>query len=146
MVAVDKSPRYTSYWAAHGGSLSGLRLSTGWVLNGSGSGDAGDIWTPAMTKAVAGLPATPFTAPTDVILHGTRTSVPSTSGMSASQASAVLTAAGFTVSNRNVYDNSAPGTYIGVNCDGFVGGSCYLNYSQGPRPGAPVAVPTSQPS
>ncbi len=146
MVAVDKSPRYTAFWNARGGSVAGLRLSTGWLLNGSGSGDAGEIWTPAMTKAVAGLPATPFTAPPDSILHGTRTSIPSTSGMSASQASAVLTAAGFTVSPRNVYDNSASGTYIGVTCDGYMGGSCYLNYSQGPRPGAATAVPTSQPS
>jgi membrane peptidoglycan carboxypeptidase len=142
MVAVDKSPRFSAFWAARGGSLSGLRLSTGWLLNGSGSGDAGDIWTPAMTKAVANLPATPFTAPPDSIIHGTRTAIPSTAGMSASQASAVLTAAGFSVSNRNVYDNSPNGTFIGVTCDGYVGGSCYLNYSQGPRPG----VPGSQPS
>jgi membrane carboxypeptidase/penicillin-binding protein len=146
MVAVDKSPRFTAFWAARGGSLSGLRLSTGWLLNGSGSGDAGDIWTPAMTKAVAGLPPTPFTAPPDSIIHGTRTSIPNTNGMSASQASAVLTAAGFTVSNKPVYDNSAPGTYIGVTCDGYVGGSCYLNYSQGPRPGSAPTLPSSQPS
>ncbi len=142
MVAVDKSPRFSAFWAARGGSLSGLRLSTGWLLNGSGSGDAGDIWTPAMTKAVANLPATPFTAPPDSIIHGTRTAIPSTAGMSASQASAVLTAAGFSVSNRPVYDNSPNGTFLGVTCDGFVGGSCSLNYSQGPRPG----VPGSQPS
>ena len=146
MVAVDKSPRFTAFWAARNGSLSGLRTSKNWLLNGSGSGDAGDIWTPAMTKAVANLPATPFTTPPDSIIHGTKAAIPSTSGMSASQASAVLTAAGFTVSPRNVYDNSASGTYIGVTCDGYVGGSCYLNYSQGPRPGAAPTVPTSQPS
>jgi hypothetical protein len=58
MVAVDKSPRFTAFWAARGGSLSGLRTSKNWLLNGSGSGDAGDIWTPAMTKAVANLPPT----------------------------------------------------------------------------------------
>jgi membrane peptidoglycan carboxypeptidase len=148
MVAIDKSPQYASYWAAHGGSLSGIRLSTGWVLNGSGSGDAGDLWTPAMTKATSNLPPTPFTAPPDSILHGTRASVPSTSGMSPSQAQATLEAAGFTVSKRNVYDNSAPGSFIGVSCDGLVGGTCYLNYSQGPRPSPPQPTdqPTSQPS
>ncbi len=146
MVAIDKSPQFAGYWAAHRGSLTGIRLSTGWVLNGSGSGDAGDIWTPAMTKAVASLPATPFTAPPDSIIHGTRTAIPSTSGMSASQAKATLEAAGFSVSTRNVYDNSGPGTYIGVTCDGYVGGSCYLNYSQGPRPGATPSLPSSQPS
>ena len=145
MVAVDKSPRFSAFWAARGGSLSGLRLSTGWLLNGSGSGDAGDIWTPAMTKAVAGLPALGFTTPPDSIIHGTRVQTPSTSGMSPAQAQATLEAAGFSVSTRKVYDNSAAGTYIGASCDGLSGGSCYLNYSQGPRP-APAAVPTSQPS
>jgi len=145
MVAVDKSPRFSAFWAARGGSLSGLRLSTGWLLNGSGSGDAGDIWTPAMTKAVAGLPALGFTTPPDSIIHGTRVQTPSTSGMSPAQAQATLEAAGFSVSPRSVFDNSAAGTYIGASCDGFSGGSCYLNYSQGPRP-APAAVPTSQPS
>jgi membrane peptidoglycan carboxypeptidase len=143
MVAVDKAPKFAAFWNARGGSLSNLRLSTGWLLNGSGSGDAGDIWTPAMTKAVAGLPATPFTTPPDSIIHGTKAAIPSTAGMSPAQAKAVLEANGFTVSNRNTYDNSAPGTYIGVTCDGFVGGSCYLNYSQGPRPGA---APTSGPT
>ena len=144
MVAVDKAPRFAAFWAARGGSLQGLRTSKGWPLNGSGSGDAGDIWTPAMTKAVAGLPATAFTAPPDSILHGTKASIPSTSGMSASQAKAVLEANGFSVTNRNTYDNSPAGTYIGVTCDGYVGGSCYLNYSQGPRPGAQPTA--SQPS
>ena len=146
MVAVDKSPQFASFWAARGGSLAHLKLSTGWLLNGSGSGDAGDLWTPAMTKAVSGLPATPFTNPPDSIIHGTRTSVPSTAGMSPAQAQATLEAAGFSVITRNMYDNSAPGTYIGATCDGYVGGSCYLNYSQGPRPGTPTDQPTSQPS
>jgi len=136
MVAVDKSPQFAAYWAAHGGSLSGIRLSTGWQLNGSGSGDAGDIWTPAMTSATAGLPALGFTMPPDSIIRGTRVQTPSTSGMSPAQAQATLEAAGFSVSPRPIYDNSAAGTYIGASCDGLSGGSCYLNYSQGPRPAA----------
>jgi membrane peptidoglycan carboxypeptidase len=142
MVAVDKSPRFSAFWAARGGSLSGLRLSTGWLLNGSGSGDAGDIWTPAMTSATAGLPALGFTTPPDSIIHGTRVQTPSTSGMSPAQAQATLEAAGFSVSRRDVYDNSAAGTYIGASCDGLSGGSCYLNYSQGPRPAVPGSQPT----
>jgi membrane peptidoglycan carboxypeptidase len=142
MVAVDKSPRFSAFWAARGGSLSGLRLSTGWLLNGSGSGDAGDIWTPAMTSATADLPALGFTTPPDSIIHGTRVQTPSTSGMSPAQAQATLEAAGFSVSPRNVYDNSAAGTYIGASCDGLSGSSCYLNYSQGPRPPVPGSQPT----
>jgi len=146
MVAIDKSPRFTPYWAAHRNSLKGLRLPSGWSLEGSGSGDAGDIWTPAMTRATANLPAIGFTNPPDSIINGARVQTPSTSGMSQTQAQATLEAAGFSVSKRNVYDNSAAGTYLGASCDGFSGGSCYLNYSQGPRPGAAPGVPTSQPT
>ena len=142
MVAVDKAPRFQPYWAAHPRLLQGLTLSTHWYLTGTGSGDAGDIWTPAMTKATAGLPALGFTTPPDSIIHGTRVQTPSTSGMSPAQAQATLEAAGFSVSPRNVYDNSAAGTYIGASCDGLSGGSCYLNYSQGPRPAVPGSQPT----
>jgi len=142
MVAVDKAPRFQPYWAAHPRLLQGLTLSTHWYLTGTGSGDAGDIWTPAMTKATAGLPALGFTTPPDSIIHGTRVQTPSTSGMSPAQAQATLEAAGFSVSPRNVYDNSAAGTYIGTSCDGLSGGPCYLNYSQGPRPAVPGSQPT----
>jgi len=146
MVAIDKSPRFTPYWAAHRNSLKGLTLPSGWSLEGTGSGDAGDIWTPAMTSATANLPAIGFTTPPDSIINGVRVQTPSTSGMSPTQAQATLEAAGFSVSKRDVYDNSAAGTYLGASCDGFSGGSCYLNYSQGPRPGAAPTVPTSQPT
>ena len=142
MVAVDKAPRFQAYWAGKPNHLMGLRLPGGWYLNGTGSGDAGDIWTPAMTSATAGLPALGFTTPPDSIIHGTRVQTPSTSGMSPAQAQAALEAAGFSVSPRNVYDNSAAGTYIGASCDGLSGGSCYLNYSQGPRPAVPGSQPT----
>ena len=142
MVAVDKAPRFQPYWAVHPRLLQGLTLSTHWYLTGTGSGDAGDIWTPAMTKATAGLPAAGFTMPPDSIIHGTRTQTPSTAGMSPSQAQALLESKGYSVSPRNVYDNSAAGTYIGASCDGFVGGSCFLNYSQGPRPAVPGSQPT----
>ena len=142
MVAVDKAPRFQPYWAAHPRLLQGLTLSTHWYLTGTGSGDAGDIWTPAMTKATAGLPALGFTTPPDSIIHGTRVQTPSTFGMSPAQAQATLEAAGFSVSPRNVYDNSAAGTYIGASCDGLSGGFCYLNYSQGPRPAVPGSQPT----
>lgn len=145
MITVDKSPQYASFWAARGGSLSGLRLSTNQVLNGSGSGDAGDIWKPAMTQAVANLPATAFTPPPDSIISGTKVSVPSTRGMSASQAQATYEAAGFSVTKRNIYDNSPAGSYIGSSCDGYQGGTCYLNYSLGSRPVA-AAQPTTQPT
>lgn len=145
MVSIDKSPQFTAYWAAHNNSLQGIRLSTGWVLNGSGSGDAGDIWTPAMTTASAKLPKTDFVDPPDSIINGVKAKVPSTAGMSATQAKATLEAAGFSVLTRKVYDASAPNTYLGTSCDGIQGGTCYLNYSQGPRPPDPNQ-PSSQPS
>jgi membrane peptidoglycan carboxypeptidase len=147
MVAVDKSPRYAAFWAARNGSLSGLLTSKNWRLNGSGSGDAGDLWTPAMTKATAGLPATDFVTPPDSILNGLKTSVPGTAGMSDTAARATLEAAGFSVLKKQVYDPTKPvGAYLGASCDGLVGGTCYLMYSQGPRPpdpGQPTAAPPS---
>ncbi len=145
MVSIDKAPQFAAYWAAHNNSLQGIRLSTNWVLNGSGSGDAGDIWTPAMTTASANLPKTDFVDPPDSIINGVKAKVPSTAGMSATQAKAVLEAAGFSVLTRKVYDASAPNTYLGTSCDGIQGGTCYLNYSQGPRPPDPNQ-PSSQPS
>jgi membrane peptidoglycan carboxypeptidase len=143
MVAIDKSPRYQAYWAGHNGSLKNLKLPGGWYLEGSGSGDAGDIWTPAMTKATAGLPATDFVDPPDSILNGQKASIPSTAGMSAANAQATLEGAGFSVLKKNVFDPVKPaGSYIGATCDGLVGGTCYLMYSQGPRPPDPNATPT----
>lgn len=146
MVAVDKSPQFTQFWAARGGSLTGLVTSKNWRLNGSGSGDAGDLWTPAMKQATANLPKTNFVAPPSSIINGQKAQIPSTSGMSAAQAQATLENAGFSVIKRSVYDNSAAGTYLGASCDGLVGGTCWLNYSQGPRPPDPNAQPTTQPS
>lgn len=146
MVAVDKSPKHKEYWAAHNGSLKNLTLPGGWYLEGSGSGDAGDIWKPAMTQALASLPATGFAAPTDAIMNGQKAVVPSTSGMSATTATATLEAAGFSVSKKNVYDSRAAGSYLGVSCDGLVGGTCYLLYSLGPRQVEPSVAPTSGPT
>lgn len=142
MVAIDKSPRFKPYWDQHNNSLKGLRLPGGWALEGSGSGDAGDIWTPAMISATANLPKTDFVAPPDSIINGVKAKVPSTSGMSATQAKATLEAAGFSVLPRKIYDASPANTYLGTTCDGIQGGTCYLNYSQGPRPPDPAAPPS----
>ena len=144
MIAIDKAPRYKSYWDAHGGSLKRLTLPSGYPLEGSGSGDAGDIWKPAMTQALANLPRTDFVDPPDSVLNGQKTSIPSTSGMSWQNAQATLEAAGFSVFKKNVYDAKPAGSYVGASCDGLVGGTCYLMFSQGPRPPDP-AQPTAAP-
>ncbi len=45
--------------------------STGLVLEGSGSGDAGqEIWKPAMQTYLAGLPAEPFAQPPNHLVYG----------------------------------------------------------------------------
>jgi hypothetical protein len=63
--------------------------------------------------------------------------------MSAANAQATLEGAGFSVLKKNVYDAKPVGSYIGATCDGLVGGTCYLMYSQGPRPpDAPTAPPS----
>jgi len=34
-----------------------------------------------------------------------------------------------------VFSDAPPGTYLGsAQCDAYLGGTCYLLYSQGPRP------------
>ncbi len=143
MIAIDKAPRFKSYWDAHGGSLKNLKLPGGMYLEGSGSGDAGDIWTPTMATALKDLPASDFTDPPAEILQGKKAVLPDLRGKSTSEIQSILEGMGYTVVKRNVYDDSQPGKYLGVQCEGFVGGTCYLNFSQGPRP---PDEPGSQPS
>ncbi|MCW2809607.1 MAG: penicillin-binding protein [Friedmanniella sp.] len=110
MIAIDptRSTWKSGYRKAHG--VLGYRLpSTGVVLEGSGSGDAGmKIWKPAMTAAMKGLPDTAFKKPSTTITRGKQVQVPSLYGLSLAAARAKLTQAGFTVEKRYVYDASVP--------------------------------------
>lgn len=141
MIAVDKDPRYKDFWAQRGGSLKGVRLP-GIALEGSGSGDAGEIWQPAMTAALKNEPATGFTPISDTTKNGKPVAMPDIKGKSVSQIKQILSDAGFTVVSRKTYSDTSPsGTYLGTTCDQTVGGTCYMTYSNGPRPAAPATTP-----
>ena len=129
MIAVDKNPRYKEYWDKRRGSLKGVRLSSNFVLEGSGSGDAGEIWTPTMRAALRNLPAVSFSAPS--ARTNNQAGLPSVSGMSYDQARQALREAGYTVVRRYVPNSAARGTWTGnYQCSGKV---CYLDVSSGSR-------------
>jgi len=141
-VAVDSNGVWSPFWAPHirGGmkSMSGVRLPSGTYLNGFGAADAGPIWHAAMAAATSGMPVESFTKPTSDILYGKKVVPPDTSGMSMADAQTALQAAGFYVTQTQVYDNSSPGTLLNINCEYVYGGTCTMNISQGPRPPDPT--------
>ncbi|MDR2931117.1 MAG: penicillin-binding protein [Propionibacteriaceae bacterium] len=160
-VGVDSNPAWDEFWASRGPNgkdLTSLRLPvSGTWLNGLGAADAGPMWQAAMNVAVQDLPEVPFTKPSSDVLNGKTVTPPSTSGMSPTSARAALEAAGFFVSEKQIYDSSAAGSYLGVGeCQKVLGGTCYLLYSQGPRPeptptatatpAAPVTPPATTPT
>ncbi|HOB04325.1 MAG TPA: transglycosylase domain-containing protein [Propionibacteriaceae bacterium] len=147
MIAVDKDPRFKAFWDARGGSLKSLTLpGTGWNLQGSGSGDAGEIWKPTMQAALANRPGTDFVAPTDEILKGKKADLPDLKGKGFNDVKATLEGLGFTVKVVRVYSNSPVGTYLPPpQCEGYVGGTCTLQVSMGQRPPDPPPADPNAP-
>ena len=143
MISRDRNRAWDSFWSARGQhpSLTGVKMSTGVVLNGYGAQDAGPIWRAAMTEAVKDLPADRFTTPTSEILKGKPATIPSTSGMNKERAKKVLEDAGFYVVEKEVFDDSPPGTYTKASCEPIFGGTCSLLISKGSRPVEPPPNP-----
>jgi membrane peptidoglycan carboxypeptidase len=115
MIAIDPTRQtWKGYYRKRQG-VAGYRLpTTGVVLEGSGSGDAGlKIWKPAMTEAMKGKRDVAFKQPPGSILRGKRVPVPSLYGMSYAAAVKKLRKAGFTVENSYVYSNRPKGTALG---------------------------------
>ncbi|MGY4718759.1 transglycosylase domain-containing protein [Naumannella cuiyingiana] len=147
MIAVDKT---NDYWDNRRKSLKGMRLpESGTYLAGSGGGDAGrGIYAPAMEKALEGKPRTGFKQASSKFTQGKNVDVPSTSGMSASQARETLEGAGFNVARQSVYSSQPSGSYLGTSANGSAkaGQTIYLMYSKGPRPKpAPAPAPKKEP-
>jgi len=147
MVAVDNNPAWNDIWdprrspSSHVASMSGVLLSTGVRMVGFGAQDAGPIFRPAMTAALADLPSVPFTPPPADIVNGKPVNPPRTDGMDLARAQQTLQDAGFSVTVTQVFDDSPPGTYLNASCQHIYGGNCTLNVSAGPRPPEPVAPP-----
>ncbi len=147
MIAVDKDPRFKAFWDSRGGSLKGLVLPGTWRLEGSGSGDAGEIWKPTMEMALKTRPAADFVAPTDEILRGKKAQLPDLKGMSYNQVKATLEGLGYIVTVQRVWNNAPVGTYLPPpTCEGYQGGSCVMQVSAGPRPPDPPVDPAAPPA
>nr|WP_235997138.1 transglycosylase domain-containing protein [Aestuariimicrobium ganziense] len=133
MISIDKG---NPYWEGKRKSLKQIRLPSGTWLEGSGSGDAGQIWNAAMTEALKGKKHTRFVAPTEEILEGKKKQVPSTSGMGYDEAKRTIEAAGFSTSPMRVYSNWPQGYYLGATPQGMqpLGTTIYLRISAGPAP------------
>ncbi|WP_425393330.1 transglycosylase domain-containing protein [Acidipropionibacterium thoenii] len=138
MIAADKSSSYFRNRTVK--SIKGLSLSTGQYLQGSGGGDAGQIYRVAMAGVLAGKPKTPFTGPTSSVIEGKKITLPDVSGLSYDEAKAKLNAAGFPTQTQRVTDDSPEGTFLGTYPTGSasLGATVYLQISRGP---APVVVP-----
>ncbi len=144
MIAIDKTH---DYYKSHRKSVDGVRVKGG-RLNGSGGGDAGKIWRPAMKSALEGKPKTKFTAPSKKILEGERVAVPSTRGMGMEEAKRTLEAAGFSTARRYVYSDAREGAYLGVDAGKTAKkfSTIYLRISKGPKPKPKPTAPPSTPA
>ncbi len=138
MIAKDTNPYYAGYWAKHPNNLYGLRLDSGTYLAGTGSSTVAPyLWRPAMIAAVKDLPKTAFSSPPSSILHGKKMAMPKVTNTDPDADKATLEKAGFTVLTKDIYsDTVEAGGYISATCDGTVAGTCWLQYSKGPRPGS----------
>ena len=89
--------------------------STDFVLEGSGSADAGmKIWKPTMERYLRDVPRTSFKDPSREIERGKQVRVPSLFGLSISAATRKLEREGFSVENLYVYSDAVPrGSWIG---------------------------------
>ncbi len=147
MISIDvtKKPFVKSAKAKRSGAfrrsgVKGYRIpSTGFVLEGSGSGDAGmKIWKPTMEKYLKGVPRTNFHAPPTRIEKGKMVTVPSVFGIGLAEAKRKLRKAGFDVETQYVFSNAPAGTFLGWSprpgsrTQQF--GTVYANYSKGKDP------------
>jgi len=113
--------------------------STGRVLEGSGSGDAGEeIWKPVMESYLKKVPDTSFSAPSRSIQEGKEVRVPSLFGLSISSATKKLEKEGFTVERRYVYSSQPRYSFLGWSAGSGslvpAFSTIYATYSQGRDP------------
>ncbi len=115
MIAVDPTRKIWVGSRKRSGVLNYRVPSTGVVLEGSGSGDAGmKIWKPAMTKAMEGKPDVKFKEPPPSILEGKQVQIPDLTGLGYAEGKRKLEELGFTVVRHTVYSDVYPtGTFMG---------------------------------
>lgn len=118
MIAVDntRSPFNKGKPGYRSKGLKGYRVpSTDVYLSGSGGGDAGPgIWKPAVTEYLADKPKTSFGEPTDGLIHGKPVALPDISGLSPTEATKKLQAAGLRVQKVSEPNAKVPrGKFVG---------------------------------
>ena len=113
--------------------------STGFDLEGSGSGDAGqDIWKPTMERYLRDVPKTGFKAPPSKIERGKVVDIPRIFGLGMRAGTKKLEEAGFTVVSTSVYSRLPEGSFLGF--DPEPGGrapefsTIFARYSKGRDP------------
>ena len=147
MLSADKAH---PYWAGKKvRPIKGLRLDSGYFIEGSGGGDAGLMWRGAMAAALKNTPKTPFQKPTDEILEGVKIPVPDVKGMGYNEAKEVLEAAGFSTRRMGVYSDRRKGSFLGITPSGTAVkfSTITLRVSNGPRPvEPPPSAPATDPA
>jgi len=152
MIAADKTDplfKKDSNGNAKRNGIAGLRLETGFWLEGSGGGDAGmKLYKPAMQEALAGRPKTDFVDPPKVITAPKMVEVPSTSGMSTSEIEKKLLSLKLVVNKTRRYDDAPAGTFLGLSpgtgSKVEEGSTVTMVYSAGPKPKPPPPPETSK--
>ncbi|MDR1213531.1 MAG: transglycosylase domain-containing protein [Propionibacteriaceae bacterium] len=141
MIAIDRNPRWNDFWDRHSNSLSRTTLpGSGTYMSGSSGTDAATLWRRGVATTLQTMPQTRFTPMTAEISNGKPINPPSTEGLTPEAAKAKVEAAGFTTTQREVFDPAPPGTYLGTRCERYVSGLCYMDYSKGPRPGEETPI------
>ncbi len=114
MIAIDPTKKIWKEGRRRSGVAGYNVPSTGVVLEGSGSGDAGmKIWQPAMTEAMSGKPDVEFKEPPTSMLEGKQIQVPNLEGLGFAAGKLKLEQLGFTVFTRQIYSDAPTGQFLG---------------------------------
>ena len=120
--------------------LAGQTIGGNYIYSVSGSGFAGPMWAEAMQAIQGTFPDTDFVAPDATEVEGVSTAVPSTGGMSISEAMSVLEGAGFNpIRGGTTYSDYSAGTVAYTSPSGYApSGSVITVYeSNGMSPPSP---------
>jgi membrane peptidoglycan carboxypeptidase len=135
-------------------SLENIRLGGQYYGGIVGSSIAGSIWKATFDRALSGVPASPFLAPSTRVTNGEKIDIPSISRRTIDDAKAILMQAGFAPRVVQIYSNARVGAVVGVSPSGSAtrGSVVKILVSKGPDPnppppteGAPPGAPPGPP-
>lgn len=142
-IAIDReSDRYKGRGSRQSLRGAPIRGGKARLRSSSGQETGREIWKPAMTVALEGLPKTKFHKPKEYVPK--QVDVPSCAGMGFNDCRETLRAAGFGTAVSRVTHSSPAGTFLGVNPKGKAAqyGTIRLVVSGGPpKPATPPKAP-----